>query len=364
MIGTEINDLDPLFDADIQRRLCWRAQQQLHNRCDVSLLSRHIELLNRLQLRRSRSHSTNIPNETQMELALLWRTLGILRYSMGAPAAIQLFYQDILSSLKLLPMLSLSSYNLSVITNESSNNGTTSINFAGISPIHMNKSPKIEGESNNTNHLDSSLETDQDNDPLGLVQKLFDSAENLAMTLLPSERNCVLSFCLLLAVKSGRLSLLIRTALMLSSYDDAVESTGLASSDFIDISLFDDIINFNESQSIDKTPNTGKMTIVGDGVDDTVIDHERNENLLHLQSIYDKVLEDCHIFSRWGMRYKSSNLQNILNITSEYDERSVEKHMLPMNHLVFSFGKGDYGKLGFGDSQVYFLLNSCRICVI
>ena len=45
-------------------------------------------------------------------------------------------------------------------------------------------------------------------DPLGIVQKLLDAAESCALSLSPIERGPLLSACLTLAVKSGRLSLL------------------------------------------------------------------------------------------------------------------------------------------------------------
>ena len=58
---------------------------------------------------------------------------------------------------------------------------------------------------------------DVKHDPLGVVQKLLDSAESCTFSTAPEERGPLLSTCLALAVKSGRLSLLAQVASVLFS---------------------------------------------------------------------------------------------------------------------------------------------------
>ena len=58
---------------------------------------------------------------------------------------------------------------------------------------------------------------DVKHDPLGVVQKLLDSAESCTFSTTPEERGPLLSTCLALAIKSGRLSLLAQVASVLLS---------------------------------------------------------------------------------------------------------------------------------------------------
>jgi hypothetical protein len=60
----------------------------------------------------------------------------------------------------------------------------------------------------------------EEHDPLGVVQRLSDTAEGLFMTVSPAnlpDRAALLSLCLALGVKSGRASLLLSAAHLLSS---------------------------------------------------------------------------------------------------------------------------------------------------
>ena len=54
-------------------------------------------------------------------------------------------------------------------------------------------------------------------DPVGVVQKLLDSAESCAFASVPEERGPLLSVCLWLCIKSGRISLICQVASLLLS---------------------------------------------------------------------------------------------------------------------------------------------------
>lgn len=66
-----------------------------------------------------------------------------------------------------------------------------------------------------------SVPADPMHDPLGLVQKLMDSAESCLLSSPPPERGPLLSACLALAVKSGRVSLLCQAAALFLAAEGA-----------------------------------------------------------------------------------------------------------------------------------------------
>lgn len=78
----------------------------------------------------------------------------------------------------------------------------------------------------------------RDHDPLGVVQKLFDVTECLALAIPPSDRHVLLSVGLALGVKSGRASLLLVAASVLASSESVLNDID------IDIKILRDVKAF------------------------------------------------------------------------------------------------------------------------
>jgi alpha-tubulin suppressor-like RCC1 family protein len=133
------------------------------------------------------------------------------------------------------------------------------------------------------------------NDPLGIVDKILEFAENFSMSLPSCDRGTVLSLCLALGVKSGRLSILLQTIWSLVSDEEMLVD--------IDIDLIKDITNSLKIKAELEIKNNAQ----------TISSNESNESI------------------------KDNSLGNF-NIKKE--------------GLVLSFGKADQGKLGHGDIQL------------
>ena len=268
-----------------------------------------LDLLELLQRRRSSMSVLRepIPATMQLELALLWRTMDILRFSVGIPGAMQSFYKELSRTISTVHPLSLSQFSgtyKNQSTTTSSSSKTQQQSLVSIEP----ETTSVGGCSNEDGLFlvpelaylkpGSTFEKDEVNDPLGLVQKLSDAAERIAMTVPLAERGVFYSFYLAMAVKSGRLSLLLRGACLLSMEESPDHSVGL-----------DDTHGFKDVD----------MRLLKD-----IVDHVRHNSTATSNS---KQQKDA---------LKSA-------ITPSQGEKPA---------IVLSFGKADHGKLGLGDTQV------------
>lgn len=283
-------------------------------------------------LRKKTRSSKGIQPELQMELALLWRTLGILRYSVGIPGVLQSFYEDLLDTIMNVDSLSLSNFsslNVSINSYQYSRNGENTLSkhevSAQLSSGQLNSSSK-------KSYPDflfpvpelaylkdgNDFEGDEINDPVGIVQKLFNLAEGFAVTVPFAERCAMHSVCLALAVKSGRLSLLLQTAQLLISGDN--ETNTEAEEAELNLQILQDVSEYLE----DGMKN--KIRIIASA-------------------------EKAKYHSNHPYRNKSKQSWRLL---SRYirNGRLLCSHNEMSTGTTLSFGKADHGKLGLGDSQV------------
>ena len=158
-----------------------------------------------------------IPLQLQTELALLWRTIGLIRYTTETTGNFDLFiafFEEFLEVVKEIPKLS-----LSVAWNSS--NG----DIVGIPKVQENANtiPILPIPELSYLHEVGSIDGSDDHDPLRIVQKLFETAENLALVLPSHERFVLLQVCVALGMKSARISLLLRSISLLLA-DDGLDS--------------------------------------------------------------------------------------------------------------------------------------------
>lgn len=90
-----------------------------------------------------------------------------------------------------------------------------------------------------------------DHDPLGVIQKLFDVTECLALAIPPSDRHVLLSVGLTLGVKAGRAALLLGAASVLASSESVLNDTD------IDINILNDmkafVVDLQKKKNVLKT---------------------------------------------------------------------------------------------------------------
>ena len=149
-------------------------------------------------------------------------------------------------------------------------------------------------------------------DPVGVVQKLLDSAESCAFASVPEERGPLLSVCLWLCIKSGRISLICQVASLLLSE---------RGKEFRDMNIdpLQDILEYiKTSLSLESMSE---------------IDSKKKEQ------IYGLLVDNKNYTSRID--------QNILSVIHSKEVKGG---------ILLSFGKADHGKLGHGDTQLHRLV--------
>ena len=270
------------------------------------------DLLELLQRRRSSMSVLRepIPATMQLELALLWRTMDILRFSVGIPGAMQSFYKELSRTISTVRPLSLSKFSCAYEDQQptvTSSGSKIQQSLVSIEP----ETTSIGGCSNEDGLFlvpelaylkpGSTFEKDEVNDPLGLVQKLSDAAERIAMTVPLAERGVFYSFYLAMAVKSGRLSLLLRGACLLS-----MEGSPAHPMEFYDSNGFKDV----------------DISLLKD-----IVEHVRH----HATS-------------------NSKRQKDVVKTANAFTTTAPSQGEKPA--IVLSFGKADHGKLGLGDTQV------------
>ena len=330
------------LDNDSGSRMYNEIQRSL-NDCTVSYQSTAITLDNFFKLfRKKTSLSKGVPAELQIELALLWRTIGIMRYSVGVPAVLTSFYVDLLRTIVDFEPLSLSNFSDDKSDQDNGNQrnghddsisvGLVNANSLGhVSTVAVEPSrgvifavPELEYLQEN-----SEFEGDEINDPLGIVQKLFNSSESFASSVPIVEKGAMHSVCLALAVKSGRLSLLLQSALLLVSIN--IENDTVSESCLSNLQILNDIVEYlaagySMRAELANIPNN-------DGPETSIFFSNRSnmgadepERLL---------------------RFRNNTIRSygICDQTSK---------------ITLSFGKADHGKLGLGISQVK-LITTCEV---
>ena len=284
--------------------------------------------------RKKTRSSKGVPAELQIELALLWRTISILRYSVGIPGVLTSFYVDFLRTIVDVEPLSLSNFSDDNSDQDNSNqqNGHDASISMGLenanSRGHLSKTAIMPGRGAifavpELEYLRENSEFDGDevNDPLGVVQKLFNSSESFASSVPIAEKGAMHSVCLALAVKSGRLSLLLQSALLLvsrSTENDAVSESSLSN-----LQILSDIV---------------KYLTAGDSIREEMANIPRNIGpQLSIFTSNRSNMEADELVKLPGMCNRTMQSDHICEKTSS---------------ITLSFGKVDHGKLGLGISQV------------
>lgn len=323
------------FDNDSGSRMYY---ELLRNVNDRTISHHSIAITPENLFKRSRKRirsSKGVPAELQIELALLWRTIGILRYSVSIPGVLTSFYVDLQRTIVDVEPLSLSNF---IGDNSDQDNGSQHIGHDGSVSMGL-------GSADSTGHLrataikssrgvifdvpeleylkeNSEFEGDEVNDPLGIVQKLFYTSESFASSVPTADRKAMHSVCLALAVKSGRLSLLLQSALLLVSKNTENDATSESSS-HSNLQILSDIVEYL----------TAGFSMRAD-----------------MANIPNKIsLQPSYITSNQSNMgdIKPGNLLEIRNETMRSFDVCNQA-----STITLSFGKADHGKLGLGVSQV------------
>lgn len=290
----------------------------------------------KLKAKPSKKH---VPTNLQLQLALLWRTLRVLRYNDDMHTIVRSFFDDLLGKVKALPSLSLST---SWSSSANGGAGEPSCSSGGSKPTpDKRSSDSYIGIPDNASGYTQSiflnaielnyLHCNQDygdddliHDPLGAVCKILESAEGFAMSVPAQEQGVPLSLCLALSVKSGRLPLLLHTiSCLVFSDGDYCD---------IDIGLVRDVQDY-----VQKLISTSKSASVSvDGFKSKSI--SQNSNIFYSKN-------RCYLdmFSPTATRMKKL----LLNAPSASSSGSSAR-----GGIIVSFGKADQGKLGHGDTQI------------
>jgi hypothetical protein len=332
------------FDNESGSRMYNEISRGVNDR--ITCQSNSITPDNLFKLRRKKAKSSkSVPAELLTELALLWRTIGILRYSVGVPGVLTSFYADLLTKIVDVEPLSLSNFSndnidQDYVTQQRGHDGATSIGLANADSLgYINTTaikpskevifavPELEYLQEN-----SGFEGDEVNDPLGVVQKLFNSSESFASSVPIAEKGAMHSVCLALAVKSGRLSLLLQSALLLSLKNTENDSDSESSSS--NLQILRDIVEYITAGYRIKEELAANSS--------NISPKSHSSSSLNRSNIGADIPENFP--GRFlGNSHESMRSQECSGDTSR---------------ISLSFGKADHGKLGLGASQVTLSLSS------
>lgn len=197
------NHASPLLDVEVCRILSTipivPTQPPIMTECTLEIVLK----------KKAKSRKKCIPAQEQLQLAMLWRTLGIFLKSDDISLIVD-FFLEFQPTLNASPPLSLS-------TQWSSDGAADS--YIGIPPGGESTLLEVPELSYllQEGRADSDSVLSDDHDPLGLVQKLSDTVECVAQALPNSDRGLLLSVGVAFAVKSGRASLLLNMVNSLTS---------------------------------------------------------------------------------------------------------------------------------------------------
>lgn len=337
-------------DNESGSRMYYEISRSVNDR--ITCQSNSITPDNLFKLRRKKAKSSkSVPAELLTELALLWRTIGILRYSVGVPGVLTSFYADLLTKIVDVEPLSLSNFSndnidQDYVTQQHGHDGAISIGLANadslgyISTTAIKPSKEVIFAVPELEYLqeNSGFEGDEINDPLGVVQKLFNSSESFASFAPIAEKGAMHSVCLALAVKSGRLSLLLQSALLLALKN--TENDSYAESSFSNLQILRDIVEYLTAGYKMKAD----LAAISSNISPK--SHPSSSSSLNRLNMGTDVPENFQ--GRFlGNSHESMRCQECSGETSR---------------ISLGFGKADHGKLGLGASQVtlsltYLLLN-------
>lgn len=179
---------------------------------------------------------------------MLWRTLSVLK-SIDVPSVI-LFYQKLIPNLMIMPQLSLSAYwgknSLVDMHSGSGDIGLDGMREGKSSEVIMATSLLNIAELDYLRHEET---IDSNHDPLQVMQNLYSTAAMFILHNLSSStsgRDVLLSACLNMAVKSGRISLLLHFVLMVLSLHESYHEID------IDAGCIQEIIGFIQAMEINR----------------------------------------------------------------------------------------------------------------
>ena len=274
--------------------------------------------------------SRSVPYNLQFELAMLWRTLSILQ-SIDESSVIS-FYEKLIPNLKVMPKLSLSNYWHEIDKNKdnqslvglsivSSSDEYVDSNNADLETKQRDNIPLM--NINELNYLKHDEAIDEKHDPLQVIQKLYGTAVTcIEKSSCIDDRNILLSACLAMAIKSGRISLLLHVMMMIYSLDDI----GIQ----IDTNSIKDICEYYSTIKVTNI-STDKQAIIS--------------NLINITND-DPLLNQKNQKENLGEKYIVNHISNKSYFMSEY----VSYHHHPSvrkedksNGILLSFGKADHG---------------------
>ena len=303
------------------------------------------------------------PLNVQFELAMLWRTLSVLK-SIDVPSVV-LFYHKLIPNLKIMPQLSLSAYwgKNSLVDMHSGNGdiGMDGIREGKASEAIMATSLLNIAELDYLRHEET---IDSNHDPLQVMQNLYSTA---AMFILHNSssstcgRDVLLSACLNMAVKSGRISLLLHFVLMVLSLHESYHDID------IDAGCIQDIIEFiqamgsnrkrslkEEEEEVKHTSNSksnnsnSKLQIHKSSSPETLRPFSSSPEVVHDDSL--TVLEDpLTIIKSTSSTSHSTTSAAAVDFVDHIHARNGRLSrvspagVMKSNGILLSFGKADHG---------------------
>lgn len=206
----------------------------------------------------------------QFELALLWRTLSIIKNIEGL--SVVDFYEKFLPTVKAMPNLSLSTYWEEVSNLLLAQNASNVSQFRSVVGVPIVEAVTTQDGSTETkksdNHLMSIPELDylkhddridHKHDPLQVIQNIYGAAAAYAVDASPYNQSILFSACLAIAVKSGRASLLLHMASMISTM---ISNSNDPEAPYISIDLdpLNDVVNLLSHKTSPAVPQPDPST--------------------------------------------------------------------------------------------------------
>jgi len=248
------------------------------------------------------SHTEDISTHCQVELAFLFRTFSLLQYFDDDDTLLEYFREFLPLILKLKP-LSLANENNLYSFSEPTDDTKKKHALLSCRELQYLKSENHQSERIRSSHV---------------IEPLFEAFEAQYTT---SNRHEALMICLALAVKSGRLSLLVRCAVLLmrrESSSSLVGSTRLEHDSrelLLDSRVLSDLIN-------------------------------------HVKSTHSSSCTDSIFHGGEDLLGHRLSLNSDAQWIPDADMDSIQS---PPVHAVLTFGKADHGKLGHSDTQVRYI---------
>ncbi|KAJ1420207.1 hypothetical protein B484DRAFT_132022, partial [Ochromonadaceae sp. CCMP2298] len=170
---------------------------------------------------------SKIPANLQFELALLWRSLSVIKSIEGLSEVD--FYENLIPTVKGMPKLSLSTYWEQVCREVREEGKGPGVGLASRVGVPDGGSRELM-DMHELDYLKHETRIDRRHDPLQLVQQLYSAAAVAVgavggLVSAAYSRDILLSACLVIAVKSGRASLLLHLALLLATLSEADANT-------------------------------------------------------------------------------------------------------------------------------------------